>query len=209
MDHDAMDSTVELMSAHEVAVVSNLVADEVMYQLIFDEESVLSQVRYQTTRPETVERWRVDGRHRTVYSDQGHYRRDIEMPFLMTLLSALQRAGVLITVGTDTSPDLEGSTQANIHRELELLVESGVTPLEALRAGTNNAGLLVERMGRDGNFGRIRPGARGDLVLLDDNPLEDVSATRRRRGTMVRGRWYEQSLLERMVDRYVTSYEDV
>lgn len=207
MDYEAILSTVSLMRDHDVAVVSNLVADEVMYQLIFDEESVLSQRRYWSTRPETVERWRVDGRHRTVYSDQGHYRRDIEMPFLMTLLSALQRAGVLITVGTDTSPDLEGSTQANIHRELELLVESGLTPLEALRAGTNNAGSLVERMGRDGNFGRIQPGARADLVLLDDNPLEDVSATRRRRGTMVRGRWYEQSLLERMVDRYVTSYE--
>ncbi len=207
MDYAAIESTVKLMRAHDVAVVSNLVADEVMYQLISDQESVLGHNRYRTTRPETVERWRVDGRHRTLYADQGHYRRDIEMPFLMALLEALQRAGVLITVGTDTSPDLEGSTQANIHRELELLVESGLTPLEALQAGTRNAGLLVERMGRDGNFGRITSGARADLVLLDGNPLEDISATRRRRGTMVRGRWYEQSLLDGMVDRYVSSYE--
>ncbi|HXV72130.1 MAG TPA: amidohydrolase family protein [Acidimicrobiia bacterium] len=207
MDYAAIESTVKLMRAHDVAVVSNLVADEVMYELIYDQESVLGQPRYRTTRPETIERWRVHGRHRTVYADQGRYRRDVEMPFLMALIAALQRAGVLITVGTDASPDLEGSTQANIHRELELLVEAGLTPLEALQIGTRNAGLLVERMGRDGNFGRITPGARADLVLLDDNPLEDVSATRRRRGTMVRGRWYEQALLERMVDRYVTSYE--
>jgi hypothetical protein len=207
MDYEAIVSTVSLMRDHDVAVVSNLVADEVMYQLIYDQESVLGQPRYRTTRPETIERWKAHGRHRTIYADQGRYRRDIEMPFLMTLIVALQRAGVLITVGTDTSPDLEGSTQANIHRELELLVEAGLTPLEALQIGTRNAGLLAERMGRDGNFGRIRPGARADLVLLDGNPLEDVSATQRRQGTMVRGRWYEQSLLERMVDRYVTSYE--
>ncbi len=207
MDYDAIGSTVELMNTHDVAVVSNLVADEVMYQLIDDQESVLSEPRYRTTRPEIVERWRVDGRQRNLYADQGHYRRHIEMPFLMALIVALQRAGVSITVGTDTSPDLEGSTQANIHRELELLVESGLTPLEALQAGTRNASLVTERMGGDGNFGRITPGSRADLVLLDSNPLEDVSATRRRRGTMVGGRWYEQDLLEQMVDRYAADYE--
>ena len=89
-----------------------------------------------------------------------------------------------------------------------LVVESGMTPYEALSAGTRNAGQVVAHMGRDGNFGVIRVGNRADLVLLSKNPFESVSATRDRIGVMARGRWYLQQELNGMVDRWVETLEE-
>jgi imidazolonepropionase-like amidohydrolase len=90
---------------------------------------------------------------------------------------------------------------------LELLVESGFSNYDALAAGTKNAGIIVERMGRDGNFGTIEVGQRADLILISDNPLENVSATRDRFGVMTNGRWYTQVDLDAMVEEYIASRE--
>jgi imidazolonepropionase-like amidohydrolase len=128
------------------------------------------------------------------------------MPFLMELLKSIHEAGAIATVGSDTSPDLEGSIPGNLHRELELLVESGFSPLDALAAGTRSAGQVVDRMGRDGTFGTIAPGQRADLLLLASNPLANVSHTRERIGVMARGRWYTQDQLDAMVDTYIATY---
>ncbi len=69
-----------------------------------------------------------------------------------------------------------------------------------------NAGMNVERMGKDGNFGTIEVGNRADLVLLENNPLDDVSNTRNRLGVMARGHWYTQGELDRLVDELIKRY---
>lgn len=206
MDYEAIPNTARLMVENGVAIVSNLVADEVIHQLIFDEAEVWSRPGYRVVRPELLERWKTQGRHREKFADQGPYRRDVEMPFFKALVLGLHQAGVLVTVGTDTSQDLEGSIPGNIHRELELLVEAGFSPFDALVAGTRNAGLVAERMGRDGEFGTIETGRRSDLLLLAGNPLEDIGHTRERLGIMIRGRWHPQEQLDRLVDEFVATY---
>lgn len=205
-DFDAIEETARSMVENDVAVVFNLVADEVMHQLIFDADDVWSRPEYRVVRPQVLERWMIDGRHTSRFVDQGPYRRDQEMPFFKELVRIIHRAGVVVTVGSDTSPDLEGSIPSNIHRDLELLVESGLLPFEALGAGTRAAGAIVGRMGRDGAFGTIAPGQRADLLLLADNPLVDVSRTRDRVGVMARGRWHTQGQLDAMVEAYVATY---
>jgi imidazolonepropionase-like amidohydrolase len=203
--YDAIPATVELMVDNDVAIVSNLVADEVLYQLIFGADEVLARPEYRTVRPETVGQWRRAGRHVERFADQGPYRRDQEMPFFLTLIRALHEAGIIITAGTDCST-LEGSVQSNIHRELELLVESGLSPYEALRAGTINASAIAGRMGKDAAFGAIAIGNRADLLLLEEDPLEDVGHTRSRLGVVVRGRWFSQEELDERVAALVASY---
>ena len=205
-DHDAIQNTAAMMVENDVAVVSNLVADEVISQLIFDADEVWARPEYRVVRPETLERWKLEGRHTTKFADQGRYRRDLELPFFMELVRSIHEAGAIVTVGTDTSPDLEGSIPGNLHRELELLVESGFSPLDALAAGTRNAGQVVDRMGRDGAFGTIAPGQRADLLLLESNPLANVSHTRERLGVMARGHWYTQNQLDAIVDKYIATY---
>lgn len=206
MDYGTIPGTAALMAANAVAIVSNLSADEVVYQLIFDTDSVLSRPEYTVARPEMLAFWRRQGRQHRQFAGQGSYRKDREMPFFMALVRGLQDAGVPVTIGTDTSYLVEGSVPSQIHRELELLVEAGFSPYEALAAGTRNAGLVVERMRRDGRFGTVAAGQRADLLLLAANPLENVSHTRNRVGVMARGRWYPQSLLDAQVTDFIATY---
>ena len=59
-----------------------------------------------------------------------------------------------------------------------------------------------------GNFGTIATGNRADLILLPNNPLEDVSYTQERLGVMVRGTWFSQAELDGLTDALIASYTD-
>jgi hypothetical protein len=206
LDYDAIPQTVNLVAANDVVVVSNMSTDEALYRLILDTEGTLAGPEYKRTYPVLVEAWQTRGRHKTVFANAGEHRRDVEMPFFMTLIKALHDSDVLILLGTDSGGfQPEGSLPSHIHREVELLVEAGFSNFEALAAGTKNAGIVVERMGRDGNFGTIAVGQRADFILLTDNPLENVSAARDRSGVMANGVWFTQAELDKMVEEHLAS----
>jgi imidazolonepropionase-like amidohydrolase len=92
-------------------------------------------------------------------------------------IRALHAAGVDILAGSDVSeptPALGGLAHgASLHHELQLLVAAGLTPVEALQAATS---VPARRFGLT-DRGRIIPGALADLVLVDGNPLDDISNT--------------------------------
>jgi imidazolonepropionase-like amidohydrolase len=79
------------------------------------------------------------------------------------------------------------------HEELVYLVQAGLTPYEALRAGTHDAALAL---GQLEEFGTVAEGKRADLLLLDGDPLEDVANSTRIAGVMLRGRWLARSELK-------------
>ena len=86
---------------------------------------------------------------------------------------ALHAAGVDILAGTDAGNP--GTTHgASMHGELELLVRAGLTPTEALAAATS----VPARRFNLGDRGRIAPGQRADLVMVDGDPTRDILATR-------------------------------
>lgn len=85
----------------------------------------------------------------------------------------LAEAGVVILAGSDAQSGVIHG--ASLHRELDLLFEAGLTPIDVLRAATvNNARFLAGK--RDVDFGVIGVGMRADIVLVRGNPLTDVSA---------------------------------
>ncbi len=207
MEYSRIPRTVQLMKDNNVNIVFNVSLDEVIYEMIFDMRGVLAQSRFRVVRPELLNNWRTNGRPLSPeWQKQGPYRRDIEAPFFKELIRSIHEAGIIITIATDTGILTEGSLPSNIHRELELLVESGFSNFDALRAGTVNAASIVKLMGRDGNFGTVAKGQRADLILLVGNPLENVSHTRDRRGVMTRGKWHTQAELDKMVDEFIASY---
>lgn len=88
-------------------------------------------------------------------------------------VGALRRAGVSILAGTDVpSPSLAHGL--SLHRELELLVLSGLTPLEALASATSEPARAFGFHDR----GRIAEGTRADLLLINGDPTIDIKATR-------------------------------
>lgn len=84
-------------------------------------------------------------------------------------------AGVRIVMGSDMPPDapFEGTT-ATV-REMEFMAEAGMSPVEVLRSATSRA---AEWLGVPGEIGALTPGAVGDLIVLDADPVADVSALR-------------------------------
>jgi imidazolonepropionase-like amidohydrolase len=90
------------------------------------------------------------------------------------LTGILYRAGVPILAGTD-APEPFVTPGFALHQELEMLVESGLSPADALRAATvNNARILHQAS----DLGRIAPGMLADLVLLNADPTADIRNTR-------------------------------
>ncbi|HXW89972.1 MAG TPA: amidohydrolase family protein [Terriglobales bacterium] len=86
----------------------------------------------------------------------------------------LIQAGILIAAGTDAPypGDFQGE---GIHRELELLVESGLTPLEAITIATKNAALIVNAAQE---WGTLEPGKLADLVIVNGKPDQTIRDTR-------------------------------
>ncbi|MER5948146.1 amidohydrolase family protein [Streptomyces sp. NPDC001904] len=105
-------------------------------------------------------------------------------------VTALRRAGVRILAGTDSNHTpgipVQPPFGTSLHHELELLVRAGLTAREALRATTS---LPAQSFGlRD--RGAVRVGSRADLVLIDGDPLADITATRAIRRVWVGGTAY-------------------
>jgi imidazolonepropionase-like amidohydrolase len=108
-----------------------------------------------------------------------------------SLVRALVGVGAGVLAGTDTPP-----VGFALHRELEELVDAGLTPYQALAAATHNPATFL---GRDDGSGMVTVGSPGDLVLLDGNPLEDITNTRRVAGLVRRGEWYDRAMLGQLL----------
>jgi imidazolonepropionase-like amidohydrolase len=99
----------------------------------------------------------------------------------------LKAAGVPILAGTD-APNPGTAHGASMHRELELLVKSGLTPIEALTAATS----LPAKEFKLNDRGRIAAGLRADLLLVGGDPTTDILATRN-----IAGIWKNGAMLDR------------
>ncbi|HSA92974.1 MAG TPA: amidohydrolase family protein [Terriglobales bacterium] len=111
------------------------------------------------------------------------------------LTGRLHRARVTLLAGTDNF-DAFVIPGFSLHQELELLVRSGLSPADALRAATVHAARFL---GRHNDTGTVAAGKRADLVVLDANPLEDIRNTRRISGVVVAGNYLRRADLDKML----------
>ena len=100
----------------------------------------------------------------------------------------LAKAGVAITAGTDAP--LGGLRFGDgLHRELELLVEAGLSPMEAIQAATIHPARILRRA----DLGTIEPGMRADLIVVAGHPLRSISDTRNVRMVLRDGKVFDYS----------------
>jgi len=180
-----------------IAVYQLYVPDEDLHLLTERPEMVL-------VSPGTKFMWKYLQRPGTMgnVTYQGDYPARMKEMFLNTTRT-LHEHGVKFILGTDTdNPYLVPGV--SLFDELDYLIEAGFTPYEALETGTRNA---AEAMGMLDEFGTIEPGKRADLILLNNNPLEDVTAVRYQSGVMLRGRWLPQEQVQSILDGLVASYK--
>jgi imidazolonepropionase-like amidohydrolase len=96
----------------------------------------------------------------------------LDLDGVLRITRRLRQAGVPLLAGTDAIPVFGHGV--GLHRELELLVEAGLTPTQALAAATSAPAACFALTDR----GRIAPGCRADLLLVDGDPTSDITATR-------------------------------
>ena len=119
------------------------------------------------------------------------YARQLEIARL------LYEQGVKFLAGTDlANPFLYPGF--SLHDELALLAASGLSPYETLRTATVEPARFL--MAPE-EFGMVAVGRRGDLVMVERNPLEDLSTLKRPIGVMARGRWFSAAELDAMTER--------
>ena len=113
----------------------------------------------------------------------------------LELVGAMHRAGVPFMAGTD----LGGAyvfPGFSLHHELELLVQAGFTPMEALQTATRNPAIFL---GESASQGTIEKGKLANLVLLDANPLEDIRNTQKINAVVINGRFLSRDELNKML----------
>ena len=109
----------------------------------------------------------------------------------LRIVGALHRAGVTIVAGTDQA--IPGHS---LHREIELYVRAGMTPMEAILSATS---VPARAMGLEKETGTIAVGKSADVLLVDGNPLANISDIRKVRYVVARGKLYEPAPLWRAV----------
>jgi tetratricopeptide (TPR) repeat protein len=113
----------------------------------------------------------------------------------LEIVKPMRRAGVKFIAGTDLANPY-CFPGFSLHDELGLLVEAGLTPMEALQAATYNA---AEFLGTMDSMGTVEAGKIADLVLLEANPLEEIGNTRKIAAVVVAGKYYSRSSLDEML----------
>jgi len=112
------------------------------------------------------------------------------------MIGRLKRAGVDIMAGTDTPIGLL-TPGYSLHEELRLLVQSGLTPLEAIEAATLRP---AQYFGLENELGTVSEGKKADLVLLDANPLQDIANTGSIRAVMKNGHLFDRAALDHLLE---------
>lgn len=114
-----------------------------------------------------------------------------------SLLPLLQRSGVKILAGTDAgylnSFDYPG---LGLHQELELMVKNGLTPLQALQASVING---PEFLNKSEIYGSISKGKKADILILNENPLLNISATQNIFGLVAHGKYLDNKSLKSLL----------
>ena len=113
----------------------------------------------------------------------------------LEIILAMHRAGVKMLAATDALV-LYVFPGFSLHDELELFVKAGLTPMEALQTATRNPAIYL---GLIDMVGTVEKGKKADLVLLEANPLENISNTKRINAVIVNGKLIPRVSLDKML----------
>lgn len=127
------------------------------------------------------------------YTGDDYTSRMAEIYYTMT--KALHDAGAKLLLGTDAGNPFVFPGWS-LHEELQYFVNAGLTPYEAIEAGTRNA---AESLNKLDEFGTIAVGKRAVLILVEGNPLQDIANVDKRAGVMLRGLWLPEAQLTNML----------
>lgn len=200
ISQEQLDKVVKLSLEHEVWVVPT----QVLWETIIGASDLEEQRQYDELKympPNIVEDWieatedrMATGEERKTALQHAENRQK--------LLKALSDGGVPILMGTD-APQLFSVPGLSLYRELQKMSNAGMTPYEILKSGTKNVGLYFQN---EDDFGTVAEGNRADLILVEENPLDNIRTIEKHLGVMVRGEWLPREEIDRQLTEIEESY---
>jgi imidazolonepropionase-like amidohydrolase len=185
------------MKAHDVASVTTLVVQETFTRRRLGHLAFLDQPMLATGFPRTYRRELTAFANRPLTAaDSAADRAAVgRLKTAMANAKRLFDAGVLLAAGTD-APYPGDYFGEGLHRELELLVEAGLTPLQAIGLATRNAARLMRG---EATWGTLEAGKRADLLLVRGNPAERIGDSRNVTAVIQAGRRIDLARLAREI----------
>ena len=184
-----------LMAKRHTAAVPTLYIGKTLTELPDNDHAQDTMRAYIDPRIQATYQRRLASARQQSLANQA-FSKKLEAKFL-TLVPLMQAAGVTLLAGSDSGPfNSFVYPGASLHGELELLVQAGLTPLQALQAATING---AKFMGVAGRTGTIAPGKDADLVLLTGNPLDNIANVRQIDAVISRGKAYPAPALANLL----------
>ena len=208
-DEEGIHRVVAQLAASDVTVTPNMAFTDAMIRQGQDLEAILATQQARQLHPAILQPFRRANNRFVRNSEEWVPSVQERFEIEMRIARLLHEAGVTLLAGTDASTAAV-FPGASLIKDIELLVEAGLRPVDALRAATSNPGQLFERcLGSGAKVGRLDVGYQADLLLLDQNPLDDVSVLRNLGGVMLDGDWFEKSQLDSMLAELERAYVEL
>lgn len=173
-DRPVDDAFVQLLKTRNVAYTTTLMVRE-GYREVLGQQVDLSDIERRIGDPDVIATYDDLAKLRPGLSRLWRSSGPAANPVALRNLQRMQEGGVVIAAGTDAGNigTLHGPA---LHRELELMAQAGLTPMQILTAATRGG---ARAMGRSDELGTIEAGKLADLVILNADPLQDIRNTRR------------------------------
>jgi imidazolonepropionase-like amidohydrolase len=180
---------------HNVFVTPTLNVERTLAYLDSDDHSKDPFLAYIGPGIRKTYQWRIDRAAKA--TPEQIEARHLEYRHTAAVLPMLEKAGVTIMAGTDAGflNSFDYPALA-LHQELALYVKTGLTPAEALASATRAGPAWFGLLDR---YGSVETGKQADLVLLDRNPLEDITATQAIDTVILRGTVEDRAALDRLL----------
>ena len=189
------------MSEADMAVSSTLYILRVLTHLDTEEHQDDAELLHIPARIQNTYRGRVEAaaRRSPQAIKDSHMLADAQM----RILYQAHKMGVMVLAGSDSGAFNSFVYPGDsLHRELEVLVESGFTPQEALQTATINGARWLANSDR---YGTLAPGKAADILLLSANPLDDIRNTRTQQALVRAGRYLDSAWLMKARDARFSS----